>query len=83
VVLAKDFVFDDDPTVDLRGFAYTDSNCAFHGIAHKFDQYTPAIMSVLTDDEDKVDEMYVRLNSGLAVNAAERRNAMRGRSAAY
>jgi hypothetical protein len=35
-------------------------------------------MSVVTNDEDKVDEMYVRLNSGLPVNAAERRNAMRG-----
>jgi hypothetical protein len=35
-------------------------------------------MSVVTDEEEKVDEMFVRLNSGLHITAAERRNAMPG-----
>ena len=78
VVLSRDFVLDDDPSIDLKGFTYQDLKQRFPRIAQKFDKYTPTIMSVITNDEDKVDEMYVRLNSGLAVNAAERRNAMRG-----
>jgi len=78
VVLAKDFVLDDEPTIDLKGFTYLDLKQRFPRVAQKFEKFSPAIMSVVTDDEDKVDEMYVRLNSGLAVNAAERRNAMRG-----
>ncbi len=78
VVLGKDFVLDDDPTADLKGFTFLDLRQRFPRVAEKFEKFTPAIMSVVTNDEDKVDEMYVRLNSGLPVNAAERRNAMRG-----
>lgn len=35
-------------------------------------------MSVSTDDEEKIDQMFIRLNSGEPANSAERRNAMPG-----
>jgi len=78
LTLARDFVLDDDPNLNLKGFTYPDLKQRFPRVAQKFEKFSPAIMSVVTNDEDKVDEMYVRLNSGLPVNAAERRNAMRG-----
>ncbi len=78
VLLAPDFVFTADPTLELRKLSYRDLRRNFPKIAQKFEQYTPTVMSVITDEEEKVDEMFVRLNSGLEINSAERRNAMAG-----
>lgn len=78
VELADDFVFSSNPDFQLHNLKYKDLRRKFPTIAKKFEDYIPAVMSVITDEEEKVDEMFVRLNSGLQVNAAERRNAMPG-----
>lgn len=78
VKLPDDFVFAGDEELDLRGISYAGLRKRFPAIARRFESYVPPIMSVITDEEQKIDELFVRLNSGLAVNAAERRNAMPG-----
>jgi hypothetical protein len=77
-LLDRDFIFNDDPSLDLARLSYIDLKTKYPKIAQRFERFVPAIMSVITDEEERVDEMFVRLNSGLNVNAAERRNAMRG-----
>ena len=76
--LATEFRLNSDPTLELGGLYYLDLKLDHTRIADKFDSYIPLIMSVITDEEGKVDEMFVRLNSGLEINGAERRNAMPG-----
>jgi hypothetical protein len=76
--LDKDFVFNDDPSLDLKELSFFDLKESLPKVAQRFERYSPTVMSVLTDEEDRVDEMFVRLNSGLQVTAAERRNAMPG-----
>ena len=76
--LAGDFAYAADPSVRLGGLLYSDLKLRFPKIAQKYERYIPAIISVVSDEEDRIDEMFVRLNSGLVVNSAERRNAMPG-----
>ena len=76
--LHKDFKLNAEPKLKLGGLTYLDLKLNHSRVAEKFESYIPAIMSVITDEEDKVDEMFVRLNSGLEINGAERRNAMPG-----
>jgi hypothetical protein len=76
--LAGDFAYASDDSVLLGGLLYSDLKKRFPKVAQKYERYIPAIMSVVSDEEDRIDEMFVRLNSGLVVNGAERRNAMPG-----
>jgi hypothetical protein len=76
--LADEFVYLREPSLPLSGLLYEDLKFKFPKIAQKFEKYIPAIISVVSDEEERIDEMFVRLNSGLMVNAAERRNAMPG-----
>lgn len=76
--LAKDFKYDTEPSLDLGGCYFGDLKRKHPTVADKIERYVPTVMSVISDEEDKIDELFVRLNSGLEVNGAERRNAMRG-----
>lgn len=78
LLLDREFIFNDDPDIDLKGLSYFNLKTHHPRIAQRFERYIPSIVSVISDEEEKVDEMFVRLNSGLQVTAAERRNAMRG-----
>jgi hypothetical protein len=76
--LSREFVFNDNPSLDLARLTYFDLQESYPKVAERFERYLPSIMSVITDEKRKVDEMFVRLNSGLHITAAERRNAMPG-----
>lgn len=76
--LADNFKLYSNPTLQLGGLNYLDLKKRHSDIAAMVENYTPTIMSVLTVDEDRIDDLFVRLNSGLEINSAERRNAMPG-----
>lgn len=78
LALDKDFVLSDQPDLDLSGLSYIDLKTRYPKIAYRFEKFIPSVISVISDEEDRIDEMFVRLNSGLNVTGAERRNAMRG-----
>lgn len=72
------FVFEDDPSRALAGRTYVELRANFPDIADRLDNFVPAVMDVITDDPSKIDELFVRLNSGEAANGSERRNAKQG-----
>lgn len=69
------FVFDQEPELNLGGLTYSQLPPS---IASKFDSFSPVVMSVVTNDENRITEMFTRLNSGESANSAERRNAIPG-----
>jgi hypothetical protein len=79
LVLPKGFVYQDDPNLQLAGFSYTDLLKNYPRIARKFDNASLTVMSVITDDEAKINELFVRLNTSKPLTGAELRNAMGGR----
>lgn len=76
--LSKEFRYYNEPSLSLGGLSYLDLKLEHPKIAVKFEEWIPAVMSVISDEEEKIDEMFVRLNSGLKTTRAERRNAMPG-----
>jgi hypothetical protein len=76
--LNRDFRYQRDPSVKLGGSTYLDLKRYHPEIAEKFDRHVPSVMSVITDEKIKIEQLFVRLNSGVSVNRAERRNAMDG-----
>ncbi len=76
--LPADFKYLPEPALKLAGMNYRDMKRHHPKIAGKIEQHIPSVMSVVGDDEDRIDELFVRLNSGLAINSAEKRNAMPG-----
>jgi len=78
LVLDKRFKYLDDPELELANMSYFDLKRYHPRIARKFEEHVPAVMSVVTDEPLKIEQLFVRLNSGVQVNRAERRNAMEG-----
>lgn len=76
--LAKDFIMFDNPDLRLGGLAYKDLVASFPKIARKFENASLSIMSVITDDEQKINELFIRLNTSKPLVGAEIRNAMIG-----
>lgn len=71
-------IFEADETVDLGGLTYSELKQKYPEIAAKIENHVPSVMSVITDEKSKINELFVRLNSGVQANGPERRNAMPG-----
>lgn len=76
--LNQSSLLDSDPSIVVRGKFFRDLQLDQPDLAKKILNYEPIVMSITTDDEAKIFEMFVRLNSGEAANSAERRNAKPG-----
>lgn len=78
LVLDKEFEFDSDPNLKLGGLSYKDIKSQYPKVASKFDNYNLAVMSVITDGEGKINDLFVRLNRNKPLSGAEVRSAMQG-----
>lgn len=76
--LNPSFKFDDEPEIKLGGLYYSDLKLKYPAVARRIDGFSPTVMDVITDDVEKITELFIRLNMGEAANSAERRNAMQG-----
>lgn len=76
--LPRGFVFSEDPSLRLAGLTYSKLMERYPRIARKFDNSNLTVMSVITDDEAAINELFVRLNSSKPLTGAELRNAMHG-----
>jgi len=76
--LSKDFIMFENPDLRLGGLAYKDLVSSYPKIARKFENASLPIMSVITDDEQKINELFIRLNTSKPLVGAEIRNAMIG-----
>lgn len=78
LVLARNFVFADDASLRLGGLGYRDLRANYPRVASRFDNYNLTVMSVITDEEGKINELFVRLNRNKTLTGPEIRNAMEG-----
>lgn len=76
--LANDFVWSKEPNLRLSGLSYKDLLSNYPKVASKFANYSLTVMRVITDEEPRINELFVRLNKGKALTGAELRNAMGG-----
>ncbi len=76
--LAEDFKYFEDSSIDAGGLTYADLGKVFPRLKTVLDSYVLPVTTVLTDDQDLIEEMFSRLNEAAPLNAAEKRNAMGG-----
>ena len=76
--LADEFVYFERENVRAGGMTYTDLAREYPQLKTQIDSYTLPITTVLTDDHDLIEEMFLRLNEAAPLNAAEKRNAIGG-----
>ena len=78
LVLNRDFVYSREPSLKLGGLGYRDLKANYPDVASQFDNYNLTVMSVITDEEGKINELFVRLNRNKTLTGPEIRNAMEG-----
>lgn len=77
--LSRDIVFYSKRDVDLRGLKYSQIKSKYPEIAYDIiDQFNLDVISVVTDEEGKINELFIRLNQGASLKGAEIRNAKTG-----
>lgn len=76
--LNQSALLNSSPSLKIRGLFFRDLQSDYPDLARKILDYEPVVMSITTNDDSKISEMFVRLNSGEAANSAERRNAKPG-----
>lgn len=76
--LSDGFVYFADESIKARSMTYSDLSKRYPQLKTQIDSLTLPIMLVMTDDLDLIEEMFLRLNEAVPLNAAEKRNAMGG-----
>ena len=79
ITLPKGFQYFENAELRLGGYSYSDLAKNFPKVARKFDNSSLTVMSVITDDDSKINELFVRLNTSQPLTGAELRNAMLGK----
>lgn len=78
LVLDDEFVFQENPSLKLGGLGYTDLSRNYPEVADIFNNYPLSVVHIITDEEEKINELFVRLNRSKPLTGAEIRNAMTG-----
>jgi hypothetical protein len=78
LVLDDDFVFQQNPGIKLRGLGYADLIKNYPEVADIFRNHPLSVVHIITDEEEKIEELFVRLNRSKPLTGAEIRNAMTG-----
>lgn len=78
LTLDRHFVWRQDPTLSLGGLSLKDLQGRFSAVAEEFENSNLLIMSVFTDDETLINDLFVRLNRSKSLTGAEIRNAFSG-----
>jgi hypothetical protein len=71
-------VFVDGKKIDVGGFSYSELQLRSPHLARRFEDFTPTVMSVISDSLEDVQELFIRLNLSASISGPERRNAMPG-----
>ena len=79
IELNSDFRYFQDPALSLASMDYRKLAHKYPTIAAKFTDFVPTVVSVITNEEGRIEDLFVRLNrTSLALTGAEVRNAMAG-----
>lgn len=76
--LSSKFVLADDPRQRIAGLGYRDLRKNYPKLASRFDNFNLTVMSVITDEEGRINQLFVRLNRNKTLTGPEIRNAMEG-----
>lgn len=76
--LSDTFIYYKDENINLRGLNRIEIAENFPQISYIIDNYILDVVYIVTDEEEKIEELFLRLNGGSALNNAERRNAIGG-----
>lgn len=77
--LAEDFEYQRDPSLHLGGLTYGEILAEHPSVAAHFDEFTLDVVSIVTDERGKIEDLFIRLNKTLVpLSGAEIRNAMPG-----
>jgi hypothetical protein len=80
IVLNDDFTFLNHPELRLGGLGYKDLVENYYEIAEIFETFPLAIVGVVANSDDPINELFVRLNRSKSLTGAEIRNAMVGKT---
>lgn len=69
--------------VDISGMYFSEIEKRYPRLAGQFLMFTLDISVIDTDDIDRIDNMFIRINEGVRVNPAEKRNAYGGKLIDY
>jgi hypothetical protein len=78
IVLDANFIYQKNPLLKLAGLGYADISKNYPEIADIFRNHPLSVVHVITDEEAKIEELFVRLNRSKPLTGAEIRNAMTG-----
>lgn len=78
LALDDQFVFQQNPSIKLGGLGYSDLSKNHPEIADIFNNHPLSVVHVITDDKEKINELFIRLNRSKPLTGAEIRNAMSG-----
>ncbi len=76
--LSDSFVYLEDATIRIAGLNYSQLKSKHPRVASRFENFNLSVMSVITDDEARINDLFVRLNTSKPLSGAEVRNAMAG-----
>lgn len=76
--ISENFIFEADLSINLVGYRYSKLRLEYPEIALIFEQFNLPVMSVITDSEAKINQLFVRMNRNKPLTGAEIRNAMKG-----
>lgn len=76
--LSDSFNLIEDANLGLAGLSYSQLKSKHPKVASRFENFNLSVMSVITDDEARINDLFVRLNSSKPLSGAEVRNAMSG-----
>lgn len=78
VVLNPDFIWRQNQKLRLGGLSFKDLEKGHPEVAEAFENENWDVMSVVSDNEEDINELFVRLNRSKALTGSEIRNAMVG-----
>ncbi|MFQ4149744.1 DUF262 domain-containing protein [Arthrobacter sp. LAPM80] len=76
--LQQNFFLHSDPSLMLGGLSYKDLKASYPKVASLFENFNLSVMSVITDESTKINELFLRLNTSKPLTGPEYRNAMQG-----
>ncbi len=76
--LSNEFIYEKDPTVNLAGKTYQEIALEYPDAKYDFDSFELDIVYVITDELERIEELFYRLNEGKPLNSAEKRNRIVG-----
>lgn len=79
-ILALDdkFAYEPDRRLKLAGLTFKDLKSRYPEVASSFENFNLNVMSVITDEEGKINDLFVRLNRSKPLTGSEVRSAMLG-----